>query len=207
MAGFRERDMRVERELAKFMDKYLYSDPKFTRHERTDDRDSQLRGSDIILSVPSLNLDNIVVDEKGMTQYLTRPLPTFALELSFLTFGKEVIGWFVDDDKATEYYMCIWPKANKGWNVTMNDFTEVEYMLVSKKALRDFFARKGYTKEALIRKSDQIRREGVDGPIDKVADNDYWFFYTTKLVEKPINIVVRKSIYKQLAVMSGVIKV
>ena len=207
MAGFRNRDMSVERELAMFMDKHLYSDGRFARHDRTDDVHSQLNGSDIILSVPSMGLDNIIVDEKGMTQYMTRPLPTFALELSFMRYEEVITGWFVDDDKATEYYMFLWPKANQDWNATMDDFSEVEYMLVPKKAIRDYLAKEGWTKEALIKKSEEIRRNGVSGQIDKTEDKDYWFFYTTKLVEKPINIVLRKKIYRQLAVLSGVIRV
>lgn len=207
MAGFRNRDMSVERELAMFMDKHLYSDGRFERHDRTDDVHSQLNGSDIILSVPSLGLDNIIVDEKGMTQYMTRPLPTFALELSFMRYDEKITGWFVDDDKATEYYMFLWPKANNDWNATMDDFIEVEYMLVSKKAIRDYLAKEGWTKEALIKKSEEIRSNGISGQIDKTDDKDYWFFYTTKLVEKPINIVLRKKIYRQLAVLSGVIRV
>lgn len=207
MAGFRNRDMSVERELAMFMDMHLYSDGRFTRHDRTDDKESQLSGSDIILSVPSLGLESIIVDEKGMTQYMTRPLPTFALELSFLRYNEEITGWFVDDNKSTEYYMFLWPKANNDWNATMNDFTEVEYALVSKKAIRDYLAKEGWTKEALISKSDEIRRNGISGQIDKRDDKDYWFYYTTKLVEKPINIVLRKKVYRQLAVMTGIIRV
>lgn len=207
MAGFRDRDMRVERELAKFMDKYLYSDGRFTRHDRTDDKESQLSGSDIILTIPSLGLVNIIVDEKGMTQYMTRPLPTFSLELSFMRYGEEIIGWFIDDDKTTEYYMFIWPKAKEDWNASMDDFQEVEYVLVSKQALRDYFASEGYTKEVLIRKNKEIRRSGVRGQIDRIDGKDYWFYYSPQLIEKPVNIIVRKSLYKQLSVMSGTIRV
>lgn len=150
MAGFRERDMRVERELARFMDDYLYNDGRFTCVERTDSIEAQLSGSDIILSIPSLGINDIIVDEKGMTQYMDNPLPTFSLELSFLNYGREITGWFVDDDKVTEYYMFIWPKAKVKWNATYEDIIEVEYALVSKEAIRNYMADKGYTKEALI---------------------------------------------------------
>lgn len=208
MAGFRERDMKVERELAKFMDSHLYNDGRFSKHERTDDRDSQLAGSDIILSIPSLGLSDIIVDEKGMTQYMTRPLPTFSLELSFMRYEEQITGWFVDDEKTTQYYLMIWPKATVDWNASENDFIEAEYMLVPKKSLRDYFENEGLSKEALIAKSNEIRRAGVTGQIDKVEGKEYWFFLTPKdkLPEQPINLIVRKNIYRSLSVMSGTIK-
>lgn len=206
MAGFRERDMRVERELARFMDDYLYKDGRFSRADRTDSIEAQMSGSDIILSIPSLGLSNIVVDEKGMTQYMDNPLPTFSLELSFMNYGREITGWFVDDNKATQYYMFIWPKAKVRWNATYDDILEVEYALVSKEAIRNYLAEKGYTKDALIAKARAIRESGQDGAIDK-GTQDFWFFYTTKLVEKPINLILRRKVYQQLAILKGKIQI
>lgn len=87
MAGFRERDMKVERELARFMDEHLYNDGRFSKAERTDSIEAQMSGSDIILSIPSIGVENIIVDEKGMTQYMDNPLPTFSLELSFMNYS------------------------------------------------------------------------------------------------------------------------
>lgn len=175
MAGFRERDMKVERELARFMDRHLYNSSLFTRAERTDTKEAQMSGSDIILSIPSKGVHNIIVDEKGMTQYMNRPLPTFALELSFLNYGKEITGWFVDDHKATQYYMFLWPKAKVQWNATYDDIEEVEYALVSKQAIRNYLESKGYTKANLIAKANAIRLSGQEGAIDK-GNEDFWFF-------------------------------
>ena len=138
MAGFRERDMQVERELARFMDKHLYNDGRFTRAERTDSKEAQLRGSDIILSIPSLGIYDIIVDEKGMTQYMDNPLPTFSLELSFMDYGREITGWFVDESKSTQYYMFLWPRAKVRWNATCDDILEVEYALVSRSAIQKY---------------------------------------------------------------------
>lgn len=205
MAGFRERDMRVERELARFMDDYLYNDGRFSRAERTDSIEAQLKGSDIILSIPSLGISNIIVDEKGMTQYMDNPLPTFSLELSFMNYGREITGWFVDDEKDTQYYMFIWPKAKVRWNATYDDILEVEYALVSKEAIRNYLAEKGYTKDALIAKARAIRASGQDGAIDKGTE-DFWFYKTTKLVEKPINLILRKKVYQELAIIKGKIQ-
>lgn len=57
------------------------------------------------MSIPSLGISNIIVDEKGMTQYMDNPLPTFSLELSFMNYGREITGWFVDDEKDTQLYV------------------------------------------------------------------------------------------------------
>ena len=50
--SFRSRDMNVEREIASFLDKHLYSDDAFSRKDRTDSFEEQMKGSDIIISMP-----------------------------------------------------------------------------------------------------------------------------------------------------------
>ena len=39
--------------------------------------------------------------------------------------------------------------------------------------------------------------------VHEVNGKDYWFFLTTRLVECPINIVIRKKIYESIALMKG----
>lgn len=197
--------MQVERELARFMDKHLYNDGRFTRAERTDSKEAQLRGSDIILSIPSLGIYDIIVDEKGMTQYMDNPLPTFSLELSFMNYGREITGWFVDESKSTQYYMFLWPRAKVRWNATCDDILEVEYALVSRSAIQKYLEENGYNQNALIAKTALIRKSNQDGAIDK-GEKDFWFYKTTKLIEQPINLILRKKIYLQLATIKGIIK-
>ena len=208
MGSYRKRDMDVEREIAKFLDKYLYSNPIFTKKTRTDDTESQLNGSDIILSIPSKNLHDIVVDEKAATQYINKGLPTFALELSFVVGGKVVDGWFVDDNKDTEYYEFQWIKAdtNDTWNLKEKDITEVEYMLVSKQAIRDNLSQQGYSVEKLKEKAKDIREIGKDGQAEKEIGKSYWFFNSTRLAEKPINLILHKKELEKLASIHEVIK-
>ena len=54
---FSSKDMEAERELAKFLDKYLYTKDTFTKAERTDNATTQIVGSDFILSIPSILLN------------------------------------------------------------------------------------------------------------------------------------------------------
>ncbi len=205
--SYRGRDMHVERVIAQYLDEHLYNDGRFSRHERTDGREEQLLGSDIIISVPSLGIQDAIVDEKAITHYMIRQIPTFALELSFLSqSGNIVEGWLTDTDKVTEYYLMMWPLATKPWNVEIEDIKSIDYMLVKRSDILDWLASQGYTINKLKEKAELIRKTiSENGAIDKVDGKDFWFFLTTKLAECPINVVIRKKIYESLAIMKGTI--
>ena len=205
--SYRGRDMHVERIIAQYLDEHLYNDGRFTRHDRTDGREEQLKGSDIIISVPSLGIKDAIVDEKAITHYMTRQLPTFALELSFLSqSGNVVEGWLTDTEKVTEYYLMMWPLATKPWTIEIQDIKSIEYMLVKRSDILQWLASQGYTLDKLKEKANVIRETITEnGAIDKVNGKDFWFFLTTKLAECPINVVIRKKIYESLALMKGTI--
>ena len=69
---FRSKDMEAERELAKFLDKHLYTKGIFTRADLTDNASIQIDGSDIILTIPSLGIKDAVVDEKTSIYLLNK---------------------------------------------------------------------------------------------------------------------------------------
>ena len=203
--SYRGRDMHVERVIAQYLDKHLYNDGKFSRHDRTDGREEQLSGSDIIISVPSLGIEDAIVDEKAITHYMIRQLPTFALELSFLSqSGNEVEGWLTDTGKVSEYYLMMWPVATKPWKIEIEDIKYIDYMLVKRSDILQWLAGQGYSIDRLRAKATEIRNTiSENGAIDKVEGKDFWFFLTTKLAERPINVVVRKKVYESIALMSG----
>ena len=205
--SYRGRDMHVERVIAQYLDEHLYNDGRFTRHDRTDGREEQLNGSDIIISVPSLGIKDAIVDEKAITHYMIRQLPTFALELSFLSqSGNVVEGWLTDTEKVTEYYLMMWPLATKPWTIEIQDIKSIEYMLVKRSDILQWLASQGYTLDKLKEKANVIRETITEnGAIDKVNGKDFWFFLTTKLAECPINVVIRKKVYESLALMKGTI--
>ena len=205
--SYRGRDMHVERVIAQYLDEHLYNDGRFTRHDRTDGREEQLKGSDIIISVPSLGIKDAIVDEKAITHYMIRQLPTFALELSFLSqSGNVVEGWLTDTEKVTEYYLMMWPLATKPWSIEIQDIKSIEYMLVKRSDILQWLASQGYTLDKLKEKANVIRETITEnGAIDKVNGKDFWFFLTTKLAECPINVVIRKKVYESLALMKGTI--
>lgn len=191
--------MEAERELAKFLDKHLYTKDIFTRSDRTDNASTQIDGSDIIISIPSLGIRDAIVDEKASIYYINKDLRTFVLEISFLNRGYQIQeGWFVNDQLSTQYYLMQWIKANVAdpWQVKEGNITEIECVLISKKKLKDYFEREGYDKTRLIQLSQQMRasQQKMLAPSGK----PYRFFYTQNLAEKPVNILLNKEEYIRL---------
>lgn len=196
---FRSKDMEAERELAKFLDKHLYTKEIFTRSDRTDNAFTQIDGSDIIISIPSLGIKDAIVDEKASIYYINKDLRTFVLEISFLNRGYQIQkGWFVNDQLSTQYYLMQWIKANVAdpRQVKEGNITEIECVLVSKKKLKDYFEREGYDKTRLIQLSQQMRasQQKMLAPSGK----PYRFFFTQNLAEKPVNILLNKEEYIRL---------
>ena len=192
--------MEAERELAKFLDKHLYTNSIFTRAERTDNASTQIDGSDIILSIPSLGIRDAVVDEKASIYYINKDLRTFVLEISFLNRGYQYNeGWFVDESLSTEYYLMQWIKANVAdpWQVKENNITEIECVLISKAKLKEYFDNEGYDKAKLLQTAKKMRAENQT--MIAPAGKPYRFYFTQKLAEKPVNILLNKEEYIRLS--------
>lgn len=199
MAGFRKRDTDVEQEIARFMDEHFYPNhvTEFTRYTS---REEQLKGKDVQFTYQSLK--NIIVDEKAMSHYINRDLPTFAFELSFIRGnGEEVQGWFLDKSKETQYYLMMWifAKQEKPWEVTKDDITRVDGILLDRFKLIEYLNGQGMTEVRMISRAREIRASGIDGATDKRDDTSYYFFNTTRLDEKPINIILKKRKLIELA--------
>ncbi|MBP7359598.1 MAG: hypothetical protein KA955_09720 [Prevotella sp.] len=195
---YRTKDMEAERELSKYLDKYLYSKAMFSRAERTDNASTQIDGSDIIVSIPSLNIRDAVVDEKASIYYINKDLRTFVLELSFLNRGLNYNeGWFVDNRLATEYYLMQWIKADIAdpWMVKDHNIKEIECVLVSKKKLQKYFEEQGLTHEKLKEITEHMRK---DSSYRAPYNPEFRFYYSPQLAEKPINILLNKEVYIRL---------
>lgn len=207
--SFRKADMDAERELAKFLDLHLYNNGIFQNVHRTDDPNSQMEGSDIIVSIPSLGLSNIIVDEKASIYYINKPLNTFVLELSFVNKQYHLQeGWFTNESLKTQYYLIQWIKANveNPRDVTAETITEIECVLVSKQKIYSFLSQFGYDKNALRMKAKEIRDKDIDGSFEKSYDKPFWFFFTKRLAEKPINLLLTKQAYFEICDMHFIVK-
>ena len=222
----RDLDQAVEREIAQFLDQYLYSGASFDSTERITDHNNQLAGMDIIVSSYPLGLSNAIVDEKSASHYVNcTTLHTFAFELSFFrkdqsnqyTISTE--GWLTNPRKKTEYYLLVWPSAKEA-NIfyyqfnnrkypyfTKDDITRLDYALVSRERVRKFLLEKGFDEKLLGITMRTIRKNAADqnAPFYKEQFRDLTFSCSAQLRECPVNVLIEKEDIFHMAILSGTI--
>jgi ABC-type lipoprotein export system ATPase subunit len=213
----RKNDSIVEREIAKFLDEKLYSNKTlFKEFARTDDKEEQISGSDVVLSTSDGVLYRKVVDEKVAARYANMGLNTFSLELSFIgKNGNRRSGWFIDNTKKTEYYLLGWivradiPKKDDGSDrydtntINQRNIKELDWALVSRQKIMDFLESKGWTLDKLALQDRKIRENGKVKTKEFI--DDVSFRYSDAYVEKPINILLKKDTFMKLSHMHGTI--
>ena len=218
MVNNRANDSNVEREIAQFLNENLYSNKDlFKEFARTDEKEEQIKGSDLILSTSDGKLDRVVVDEKVAARFANTNLNSFALELSFIgRDGKRKCGWFTDSSKKTEYYLLGWiTKAeipyddeNKRYDtdsITKDNIISLDWVLVSRQKIMKFLEKKGWTLDRLALQDNKIRENG--GVRTKEFINGVSFRYSDGYVEKPINILLEKDSYVEISDYHGTIEV
>jgi hypothetical protein len=214
MENNRKKDMNVEREIAAFLDEYLYSNNElFSEFARTDGKDEQISGSDLILSTSDKRLYRVVVDEKVAARYANTGLDTFSLELSFIGKGeKKRCGWFLDYSKKTQYYLLGWiVKADIQYDeqkkrydtdsITKENIKELDWCLVSREKIVKFLEKKGWTLDKLSKQDQSIRGRGYVKTKEFV--DGISFRYSDRYIEKPINILLKKQTYIDLSDYHG----
>lgn len=194
-SDLRNNDMRVEREIASWVDSHIYNKSFFQNVRRTDSLDFQYKGIDVVLDIPQYGLKDILIDEKSQGHYLLNPLPTFAFELSSLNKNDGLQkGWLIDETKMTQYYNLLWITASEdNKTFTSDKVIDCKFALISRKKILDYLYSEGWSIEKLQEKDFNIRQNNPQGgAIDKSYEKPYWFFYTPKLREKPVNIVFKR---------------
>lgn len=193
----RKRDSHVEKQVGDFLDCYFY--PKIVRDfTRYTDKVNQLIGMDVCFSID--NYKKLIVDEKAASHYINQDIPTFAFELSFLLPSKtEVLGWFIDTSKKTEYYFLMWIKAKSHWDITKDDIQEISATLVSRKKIMDYLESISYDRDKLIRANDKIRSTSLEGALAKSKNYSVYFYSSMKLSEQPINLIIKRKVLEKIA--------
>lgn len=215
-------DNNVSLELGFFLEKHFYSELikkeailSYTCFYGNDEKshDMQNKGVDVKIDYITMNtkkLKSMYLDEKAQIHYLNAPRPTFILELQSLKKGSSTEttdGWFLRDDLHTEYYELMWVyidspekdvKKIKLSEVKEEDFRLVYLIMVSKKKIIEALDKLGWSKEKLLSKADKIRKDGIPNKRISVGKGlPFYFFYTSSLNEKPINLVMTISeLYK-----------
>lgn len=194
--------MKQERILSAYLDRKLYGRPVFHDPLRTNDVESQIAGSDIVVSIPSLQLSHIIIDEKAQLHYLRGGLPTFAFELNFINRSNErVEGWLTDRSKKTEFYNLLFLTAGKEFT-EIGQIRKVEYILVERQAILDLLNDKGLDVQALrdigneVARCQDFRQYPHNG-------RQYYFTHSTKLAESPVNIILKKVRLISIATLHG----
>lgn len=204
--SFRKKDMKQERIVADFLDQKLYTIKTiFDSVQRINDYTNQLLGCDVKISIKSENMINSIVDEKAQLYYLNGGLPTFAFELSFfISTGKIVEGWLTSQSKTTEFYQLLWLTAEENFD-EVTKIKKIEYALLSRNRLLKYLEEEGLTIKDLREKAITISKMEA-GAHEKEPHKHFWFFNSTHLAEKPVNIVIKKEVIKKLAIRSGFVE-
>jgi hypothetical protein len=91
------------------------------------------------------------------------------------------------------------------YSINRNNIRELDWVLVSRRKIMKFLEESGWTLDRITRQCNKIRKnEGVrtNGFISNVS-----FRYSPTYVEKPINILLKKSTFFELADLKGKISV
>lgn len=209
MSNSFQKDLNIEHEIAKYLDKNLYIEPHFSKGYRPNDLDSQHKGIDIILSSSEFNLVNAKVDEKCTSHYINKDITTFAFELLYVKDGHLKTGWFIDNKKETEYYALFWPfakpetKSGRFETLSEEDITGVRYLIVSRKKILKYLENQGFSLERLQNDVRDIIRTNQNGRIEINDNVHFYYFRSPKYPESPVNIVIDRVILWYLADKKG----
>ena len=108
------------------------------------------------------------------------------------------MGWLIDLKKKTEYYFLMWIKAKSNLVITKDDILEISATLVSRKKIMEYLESISYNREKLIRASDKIRLNNLDGALGK-SENLLYIFTVLWISEQPINIIIKRKVLEKLA--------
>ena len=190
----RSYDERASDLVSQFLDKNFYS--SCSDVERIYTKKEQVKGVDIKFT---FNGKRYICDEKAAIRYVNQNLKTFALELSFIDRnGDEHDGWLIDEEKINNSFMFIWlDKADKDTIHSIDDIKELELMIVSRDKIIEYLNGLGWTINKLKKKCIRLRTKSneIFGSIDR---DGLKFAYSDRLVEKPINVLLNREIYRKI---------
>lgn len=185
----RDEDEKLSEEIGDFLDKTFYLE-ETTDSIRIKDKKLQISGIDTIFTYQGQKYE---CDEKAAVRY--RNLKTFSLELSFIDKNGDIaVGWFLSQKNRNNSYLFVWI-----------DDGEIEIALVEKSAILKYLQSLGWTNELLLKKQRKIRYALDNDKFEYLGnlDNDgLKFHYSKQLVEKPINILLYRDVYRKLAIFN-----
>ena len=194
----REYDEHCEKVMGEFLDKYFYNENIEGTITRVKDRRLQVKGVDVVIDDGDVKF---YIDEKAAIRYVG--LKTFALELSFINRQGDVnTGWLLDNTKINDYFLFVWINELNGTEIKdISSIKNVDVALVSKASIFRHLNSLGWSKNNLLEKDRRIRNN-EDEYMGNILKDKCKFSFSNHLVEKPINILLPKETYMEIADLS-----
>jgi hypothetical protein len=192
-------DLKGERVVAEYLDRFLYANLNIYEFERYTNHEKQNIGIDVYFKFNDLEYK---VDEKSTLHY-PRGLSTFSFELAYKKDGEWKEGWFYHENKATDYYLLAWPLREdvRLSQLTISHLYYIEVMLINRHQLQTYlYTSFDLDKTRIYREVENIKHEQRYGKLHNIHPlSKSYYFYTERLAETPINIVVQKDTLKKFA--------
>lgn len=199
----RKNDDTQEGIINRFLQPY-YFERLFQNVSFVTDEEMQCKGVDFTADGAK---PNMLIDVKAQSsaKYINNPTPTFCLEVSTFnrTGTREMVGWFCNERNITEYYTYVWMNEasvdERNRIPAPENIKRVEVMTVDAKALKEF----------INSKLKKHHFENLQAVVHAMRDNEttridichgVHFSYSPHLVEKPVNIIVHKSVLRQFII-------
>lgn len=194
----REYDEHCEKVMGEFLDKYFYNENIEGTITRVKDRNLQVKGVDVVIDDGDVKF---YIDEKAAIRYVG--LKTFALELSFINRQGDVnTGWLLDNKKINDYFLFVWINELNGTEIKdISSIKNVDVALVSKTSIFRHLNSLGWSKNNLLEKDRRIRHNNSEY-MGSIIKDKCKFAYSQQLIEKPINILLPKETYMEIADLS-----
>lgn len=201
----RQKDDANDKKISRVIDKYVYGTDEFSETGRTWEYTKQIKGIDTWFTLSGVSY---VCDEKTATYYMGKRLDTFALEISSYSPIKHVRygGWFMEDGDNNSYLFVYINKCDGTVdNFTSGDVKQIEVILVRKEALVGYLNGIGYTYDRLKHINYDIVYNHVRGWEFDDRENNIRFHYGWKTSEKSVNLLLPKTILRELSDYNEVI--
>lgn len=194
----REYDEHCEKVMGEFLDKYFYNENIEGTITRVKDRKLQVKGVDVVIDDGDVKF---YIDEKAAIRYVG--LKTFALELSFINRQGDVnTGWLLDNKKINDYFLFVWINELNGTEIKdISSIKNVDVALVSKASIFSHLISLGWSKNNLLEKDRRIRNNDNEY-MGNISKDKCKFSFSNHLIEKPINILLPKETYMEIADLS-----
>lgn len=201
-------DMRARGIISAYADKYFY--PRILKpHEavfRTIGKEQKQKGVDLVVRNWWERKD-FTVCEKVSSHYINSEQSNFAFEIG----SGNRPGWFVNEDCETGSYVILWVRADKRkYPVTQyaNDYfmsfreEDIEYMVacvIDREAITEYLGSRGFWRHDLLDKAKDMVVSGQERDTSWKDDSGFWFTYSKRLREGPVNVILAKDILCELS--------